>query len=422
MVTFNKMHIHLLNPCLTGTRLGGNRSSTAGPPATLLLALQFSSSSEPLLASFKGLTSKGFGSRRTAQAEAVVSSFSRAHKVLASWGVLFCFPVIHAVPSEMLPAFVGGIEASRTALAVQQEGQWKVDTSSSVRTGELKIQLWSGILYQFPFSAEHGHCLYDWSARFNPALKGFFFFSFLAILLQLFWFFLVLQSSGSSLSFLRSYFPAASYNYNNNVLHQNSVCVAWKFAFFFIRKCGTFWVSSVSLHEERLRLLLAQLFWKPWASWRLGQPRPCCVGANPSGGTSAVQKDVPCARSCLNSLEPRVCLGEPPLPRAPGWVPVSPCWRRLSWLQEEPSDSRAGGTAEKSVCEIQTERWGGNHPGQCFHQRYLVSRCGYRNTSSASLTVFCTSLGVLVFIVSFKTVALRWGVVCTTHLPDYLYI
>lgn len=60
------------------------------------------------------------------------------------------------------------------------------------------------------------------------------------------------------------------------------VCVAWKFAFFFIWKCGTFWVSGGHLHEGRLRLLLARLLWKLWASWSLGQPHPSWVGVNPS--------------------------------------------------------------------------------------------------------------------------------------------
>lgn len=42
--------------------------------------------------------------------------------------------------------------------------------------------------------------------------------------------------------------------------------------------------------------------------------------------------------------------------------------------------------------------------------------------SSASLIAFSTSLGLLILIVSFKTVALSWGVVNTTRLPGYLYI
>lgn len=91
------------------------------PPATLLISV---SSSELLLANFKELTSKAFSRQRTAQAEVVVSSFSRASEVLASWGVLFYFPVIHSMNSKMLTAFMGGMEAGiHPSLKLQQEGR-----------------------------------------------------------------------------------------------------------------------------------------------------------------------------------------------------------------------------------------------------------------------------------------------------------
>lgn len=78
-----------------------------GPPASVLVAC---SSSEPILANFKEFTSKAFGRRRTAQAEVVVSSFSRASKALASWGVLFYFPVTHSVQSKTQSALMRGME------------------------------------------------------------------------------------------------------------------------------------------------------------------------------------------------------------------------------------------------------------------------------------------------------------------------
>lgn len=72
------------------------------------------------------------------------------------------------------------------------------------------------------------------------------------------------------------------------------VCIAWKFSFFFIWKCGTFWVSSVHLHKGGLRLLLAQLLWKPGGNWKLGWPCPSWVGVNPS----VVRRDLSCAKRC----------------------------------------------------------------------------------------------------------------------------
>lgn len=152
-------------------------SPPGGPPATLLIAL---SSSEQLLANFKEFTSKAFSRHRTAQAEFVVSSFSRASKVLASWGVLFYFLVIHSIHSKMLTAFMGGMEAGihpwLKLCSKRGECWWKVDISSSTRTKELKIQLWREIPYYFPISPGCRDCLHNWSARFNPALKGLFFF------------------------------------------------------------------------------------------------------------------------------------------------------------------------------------------------------------------------------------------------------
>lgn len=101
--------MYLLNPCLTWTRLCGNQNCPAGPPASLLLAL---SSSEPLLANFKEITSKAFGRHRTAQAEVVASSFGRANEVLDSWEVLFYFPVVHSMHSKMRTAFLGSMQAA----------------------------------------------------------------------------------------------------------------------------------------------------------------------------------------------------------------------------------------------------------------------------------------------------------------------
>lgn len=93
-----------------------------GPPASLLVAC---SSSEPILANFKEFTSKAFGRRRTAQAEVVVSSFRRASEVLASWGVLFYFPVTHSVQSKTQTALMRGMEGGihPSLQLVQQEGK-----------------------------------------------------------------------------------------------------------------------------------------------------------------------------------------------------------------------------------------------------------------------------------------------------------
>lgn len=132
--------------------------------------------------------------------------------------------------------------------------------------------------------------LYNWSARFNPACKGSAFSVFSNPIATL----LVLVSP-SKIWFLFS----ASWDLTSRQLpitimkmcSTETVHTAWKFAFFCIWQCGTFWVSNAQLHEGTLQLLLVQLLWKPQARWRLGQPHPSCAGVNPS------------ASSCLKILK-----------------------------------------------------------------------------------------------------------------------
>lgn len=64
-------------------------------------------------------------------------------------------------------------------------------------------------------------------------------------------------------------------------------CITWKFAFIFIWKCGTFWVSRVRLHEGRLAPAgtialetLSKLDAGAAASL-LGWKEPLCSGTGP---------------------------------------------------------------------------------------------------------------------------------------------
>lgn len=95
-----------------------------------------------------------------------------------------------------------------------------------------------------------------------------------------------------------------------------TVCIAWKFAFFWIWQCGTFWVSNVQLHEGTLQLLLVQLLWKPQARWRLGQPCPSCNGVNPSAAGWS------CGKACI-------------------FLPYHPETLGIGFLGENPPNPRA---------------------------------------------------------------------------------
>lgn len=267
----------------------------AGPPATLLIAL---SSLELLLANFKEFTSKVFGRHRTAQAEVVVFSFSRASEVVASWGVLFYFPIVHSMHSKTLTAFMGVLRLAFTHLlncAARGES-----------AGERQI---------YPALAEQRNLKFSYGEKFCISSPSFlnirivFIAQVQALVLPLRDFFfccccsfffsslvtLLILISPTNLWFLFS----ASWD-----------LISWQLPITIIVSsveivCGTLWMSNVPLHKGRLQLLLAPLLWKPGASWGWGSHVPLGLEWTPLqwDGTWVTQKDVLCASPCLNILE-----------------------------------------------------------------------------------------------------------------------
>lgn len=137
---------------------------------------------------------KGFWQTQNSQAEVGVSSFGRVSGASASQGALFSFPVIR---SSCFHGGHGGYIHPSLELCSRRGSTCERQIPPALaEQRSLKFSCGERFHISSPPPLNAG-LAYNWSSRFNPALKGST-FSVTAILLQLFWFLLDPQRSGSS--------------------------------------------------------------------------------------------------------------------------------------------------------------------------------------------------------------------------------